>query len=75
MLLAASLACALLTTRSQPGFAFFMLPSRFWELLCGAFVALWMLRERPFALPERHIPRLRNAASVAGVALMIAPCI
>ena len=71
MLFAASLACALLTTRNQPGFAFFMLPSRFWELLCGAFVALWMARERRFALPEQHLPRLRNAASVTGVALMI----
>ncbi len=64
----ASFVCSLLTTKAYPGFAFFMLPSRFWELLCGAFIALWLSREKKSEISRT----LAHACSVIGVGLMLA---
>ncbi|RYZ79870.1 MAG: acyltransferase, partial [Proteobacteria bacterium] len=64
----ASFACSVLTTKTYPGFAFFMLPSRFWELLCGAFIALWLTREKTSEISRT----LAHTFSVLGMALMLA---
>ncbi|HWA70550.1 MAG TPA: acyltransferase family protein [Rhizomicrobium sp.] len=65
LLLAASLAAAAWTSRSDPVAGFYMLPTRAWELLAGA------------ALAAGWIPPLRRAiwriaASIAGVFFMAA---
>ncbi|RYZ91209.1 MAG: acyltransferase [Proteobacteria bacterium] len=63
-----SFICSVLATKAYPGFAFFMLPSRFWELLCGAFIALWLSRDKRSEISQT----LAHTFSVIGVTLMLA---
>jgi len=44
LLLITSFAISVWTTMNRPGVAFYLLPSRAWELLLGAVVAVWPLR-------------------------------
>lgn len=59
VLLAASLALAVVVLPSHPTLAFYMLPTRLWELLAGAFCAL---------LPAPSL--MRQWAGLAGLALL-----
>jgi peptidoglycan/LPS O-acetylase OafA/YrhL len=65
-LAAASFAWNVATVGTDPAAAFYLLPSRFWELALGALLAFVELR-RPEPLP----PRLRTPASIAGLGLLL----
>jgi peptidoglycan/LPS O-acetylase OafA/YrhL len=43
-MIAASLAASILLTPVEPGTAFYLLPTRAWELGAGAFLAIWQMR-------------------------------
>lgn len=58
---AASLAVALWQARTDPAAAFYLLPSRAWELMAGALVALW---------PRRPPRVVAEALAVLGLALI-----
>ena len=57
--------CAWLTARHQ-SLAFYLLPTRFWELLAGGFVA-W------YGTSPRTSPSRREAIAAAGALLILAP--
>lgn len=64
---AISLALAMWGVTHQPFATFFLLPTRVWELLCGAIIA---------ALPAAAVPRsrwLREGGSWLGLAAILAP--
>ncbi|MGY4828023.1 acyltransferase family protein [Sphaerotilaceae bacterium SBD11-9] len=65
-LLAASLGCQLAMSASHPASAFFLLPSRAWEMLAGGLVYLAEARGRPTLSA-----RLRAAISHGGLALVL----
>lgn len=60
-----SFAVALILVRMNPQFAFYMLPSRAWELLLGAVLALG-------AVPALRADWMRQLAAAAGVAAIAA---
>lgn len=60
-----SFAACILLTRSHSGFAFFMLPTRAWELLIGVWLAL-ILRNSPEGV--RGSPTLAAAVALGGLA-------
>jgi len=64
--LLASLAVSIYAVPQFPGAAFYLLPTRAWELLCGSFVA---------ALPNRthHHQRVHNLLAWLGLAAIIIP--
>jgi peptidoglycan/LPS O-acetylase OafA/YrhL len=66
---AASFAWNLATVGRDPAAAFYLLPSRFWELALGALLAFVELR-RPEPLPLR----LRSPASLVGLGLLVLAC-
>lgn len=63
-----SLAISIYGVAKHPAGAFYLLPTRVWELLCGAFVALvpgvWLLRST----------RAREIVSFLGLAGILVPC-
>ena len=61
-----SLAAAQLTSISSQPFAFFMLPTRGWELLIGALVAMY----KPNIAGERDIQSVSQLLSIAGLLLI-----
>lgn len=61
-----SLALSVVGMRVAPGFTFFMLPTRAWELLAGAVVSLGLV-------PAIHSQKLRTILSLAGLGLILAP--
>lgn len=66
--LCAGLLLAVYGVQRHPGAAFYLLPTRAWELLCGAWIA---------ALPAKCAPKgrwWREAASWLGLAAMLLPC-
>jgi len=68
-LAAASLIAAEYMSRMHPSAAFFLLPTRFWELLAGAGAALWLRRTTP---PADALPRLvREGLSMAALAAIL----
>ncbi len=67
VLLASLLGCVLWTL-SDSSAAFFLLPTRAWELLAGGMV---FLTAQPGANPFQRSPRLRTALEVAGIGLII----
>jgi len=69
VLAAASFAWSVARVGTDPAAAFYLLPSRFWELALGALLAFVELR-RPEPLPAR----LRTAASIAGFGLLVLAC-
>lgn len=69
VLAAASFAWNVATASADPAAAFYLLPSRFWELALGALLAYVQL-SRSGSVP----PRLRNAASLGGAALLVVAC-
>lgn len=59
----ASLTTAQLTAESHSAFAYFLLPSRFWEILVGAGAALYLFgREAEVQAPKRKLLRELGAA-------------
>jgi peptidoglycan/LPS O-acetylase OafA/YrhL len=66
LLAAASFAWSVGTVGADPAAAFYLLPSRFWELAVGALLAYAQL-SRPHGIALRW----RNAASVAGLGLLL----
>ena len=63
LVIAGSLAVSILTTRSDPQAAYYLLPARAWELGMGAFVAL---------LPPPALPRLlREALALCGLGAIL----
>jgi peptidoglycan/LPS O-acetylase OafA/YrhL len=65
---AASLAAAVVWTRTSPAWAFFSLPTRAWELAAGGLVALSIER-------WRRLPRRPAAiAGLGGLALIVVTC-
>ena len=69
VLAAASFGWSVARVGTDPAAAFYLLPSRFWELALGALLAFVELR-RPEPLPAR----LRTAASIAGFGLLVLAC-
>jgi peptidoglycan/LPS O-acetylase OafA/YrhL len=72
-LLALSLGCNVLVSRDHPETAFYMIPTRLWELLAGAFLV--MLESRGSAregVPHQNAMWLRNGMAFAALALMLA---
>jgi len=65
VLAAASLAMALLYARADPIVAFYLLPTRAWQLLCGALLATGRL-----ASPRNAVSR--NAIALSGLGLVLA---
>ncbi|HUQ23046.1 MAG TPA: acyltransferase family protein [Gaiellaceae bacterium] len=65
LLLGCSFAWSVHATRTDAPQAFYLLPSRFWELLVGCLLAYAQLSGRACLRP-----RLADAASIAGVALL-----
>lgn len=65
---AASLAAAVLWTRTAPSWAFFSLPSRAWELAAGGLLALSIRHWRRLSLPTASI------AGWGGLALVVLTC-
>lgn len=66
--IAVSLVASIYGVARHPAAAFYLLPTRAWELLCGAFVALG---------PVAWIPRsraLREGLSLLGLAGILLPC-
>lgn len=66
--IAVSLAISIYAAQRYPVAAFYLLPSRAWELLCGAVVAL---------IPVAGLPRsrlLREACSTIGLVGILLPC-
>jgi peptidoglycan/LPS O-acetylase OafA/YrhL len=72
-LAAMSLALCLYATARSPTAAFYLLPTRAWELLLGAALAAWRI---PLTRPLRQAPAglrpLRQALGWAGLALIVA---
>lgn len=64
----ASFALAQWTTENHPAASFYLLPTRAWELLIGALVAL---RFTTASMPERVPPAARSALGIAGLALIL----
>lgn len=65
-LFTASLAASIAVLTRDPSFAFYMLPTRAWELLAGSLVAM--------APPLRlRAPRLEEGVAIAALALIIVP--
>ncbi|NLA69066.1 MAG: acyltransferase [Gammaproteobacteria bacterium] len=69
---ALSLAACLLLTPRDPGSAFFLPFTRFWELLAGAWLAL---RLRDAGGGSRMRPAVADALALAGLALVLATCL
>ena len=69
LLAAASFAWNVATVGTDPAAAFYLLPSRFWELALGALLAFVELR-RPDLLPSR----LRTPVAFAGLGLLLLAC-
>lgn len=70
LLFAASLALAHVTARSHPSFAFYMLPTRFWEMLAGVILAV----------AERNTGRATHGALARimpslGIAMILLSCV
>lgn len=61
-----SLGFSIYATSHHPSFAFYMLPTRAWELLIGAFLAFGVMR-----LPN---PAMSNIAGISGIAMIAAAC-
>jgi peptidoglycan/LPS O-acetylase OafA/YrhL len=57
-------------TDNFPSFSFYMLPTRAWELLLGAGVAVWLRGVERTAVTQS---RVSNAAGMAGLLLIIVP--
>lgn len=66
VLLAASFAYSYFQTQSSPDNAFYLLPSRFWELACGA--VLFNLHQRDKLIPNSPIST--NIVASAGIILI-----
>jgi peptidoglycan/LPS O-acetylase OafA/YrhL len=66
--LALSFAISCWLAIESPPTAFFLLPPRAWELLCGAVLALRLV-------PAPATDRVRNVAGVIGLALIVAGCL
>ena len=66
--LAASLACSVWLTAVHPGSAFFLLPSRFWELMTGAALSYWQRKNRNALISG-------NALSVIGAIMVVSACL
>ena len=66
-LAASSLAVAVLLVDRAPSAAFFLLPTRMWELAVGAILALELL-------PDIRDSRLRQGAALIGLAMVVFPC-
>lgn len=66
LVFAASLGLAQWSVTASPAAAFYLLPSRGWELLAGAFAALYLSRDQMPAAPRW----LAEAGGVAGCALI-----
>jgi peptidoglycan/LPS O-acetylase OafA/YrhL len=61
-----SLALSIVAVSQMPGFAFYLLPTRAWEMLCGSVVAV---------LPVVHLSRLwREVLSGIGLTAILVPC-
>jgi peptidoglycan/LPS O-acetylase OafA/YrhL len=67
-LLLASLAWCAFETAAQPDRAYYLLPSRFWELACGALLFRWHHAGRGLAMP----PAAAGACIAAGLASIAA---
>src|SRR6185437_3100744 len=63
-LFALSLAASIRITRADPDAAFYLAPTRAWELLLGALLASGML-------PSVKFPVLREALAAVGLALIV----
>ena len=66
VLAAASFTWNVATVGADPAAAFYLLPARFWELALGALLAYVQLSRSPALTP-----RLRDAASLAGLGLLL----
>ncbi len=66
LLLVGSLALSAIGMRLAPGFTFFMLPTRAWELLAGGVISLGLV-------PVARSPQLRTFLSLLGLALVLLP--
>ncbi len=62
----ASLAAAQWLVHDRPDFAFYLLPTRAWELLIGAFTAIYFTTD----INQRVAGPVRQAGSLAGLALI-----
>ena len=69
LLAAASFAWNAVTVSTDPAAAFYLLPSRFWELALGALLAYAQLSRRDL-VPAR----LRSPSAVAGLGLLVLAC-
>ena len=74
-----SFAASLWLTRRSPSFAFFMLPSRFWELAIGGVVAIYGPQfensVRRFVVEDRRCIAFRSALSLVGFGAICAALI
>ena len=61
-----SLAASIVTLSLYPSAAFYLLPTRAWELMCGAMLALGII-------PTIRTDRLRETAAASGLALILLP--
>jgi peptidoglycan/LPS O-acetylase OafA/YrhL len=68
LIFVASLAAAQWGTTVNPAAAFYWLPTRGWELLLGAFLALHLADHAP---PRQPLARWRELAGAAGIALIL----
>ncbi len=66
LVLAASFVAGVVLTRTHPVWAFYLLPTRGWELLAGALLAVVATSNQP-----RHA-RLWDALAIAGLAMVVA---
>jgi peptidoglycan/LPS O-acetylase OafA/YrhL len=67
----ASLAAAQWSSKYHPQGAFYLLPTRGWELLIGASIALYFVHASPAAIAAREAASLTNeAAAILGMALI-----
>jgi peptidoglycan/LPS O-acetylase OafA/YrhL len=66
-----SLAVAQQTARTHPAFAFFLLPSRAWELVTGALCALYLPASLRQPAHDRHTAVLRECGALAGLTMIL----
>lgn len=68
---ASSLAFAHWGAFNQPTATFFLLPTRAWELLIGAFVAFYFLRNTESKSSCRHLIHFNELAAITGLLLIL----
>ncbi|MCT7378216.1 acyltransferase family protein [Chelativorans salis] len=66
IVLLGSLVLSIYAVKHFPEGAFYLLPTRAWELMCGALLATHVV-------PSISSPRIRSSLSLAGVALILVP--